>query len=60
MKEFYAIKFKDGSYLASTSGSAPALYTSPGKAEATLRVRKKYYEKHLGDEYTIVKFSEIK
>lgn len=59
VKVYYAIKFKDGKYLHNTGGTAPALYTSPSKAVATMKVRMKYYGVPKQDEYEVVTFAEV-
>ena len=50
---YYAVKFENGRYMPSKHGACPALYISPAKAEAALKMR--YHSKP----HTIVKFTEL-
>lgn len=52
---FYAVKRADGRFIGRMGSPAPALYLTPGKAEATLL---KHFPGHARDGYKIVQFVE--
>lgn len=54
---FYAVKFKDGTYLTRQTSLAPSLYTTQGRARGWADSR---YSPTDGREYDIVEFREVK